>query len=106
MDKLPYGYQACGYGIEECLKDMEGQANSWFNEINSIAEVKGVKTAKPEIIRDYKSIIDSIINYSSIKSIDLIVIGTKGRTGIQRLLLGSVANGVSQHADCSVLLVR
>jgi nucleotide-binding universal stress UspA family protein len=37
---------------------------------------------------------------------DLIVIGTHGRTGLERILLGSVARNVLQHANCSVLIVR
>ncbi len=37
---------------------------------------------------------------------DLIVIGSRGRTGLQRLLLGSVARNVLFHAPCSVLVVR
>lgn len=106
LDRLPYGLEACGSGIEECLKFLEDQAHSWFNKIESIAKSEGVRTAKFEIIKDFRSIIDSIINYSTSNAIDLIVIGTRGRTGLQRLLLGSIANGVSQHAHCSVLLVR
>ena len=37
---------------------------------------------------------------------DLIVLGTHGRTGMRRLLSGSVARNVSLHAQCSVLVVR
>jgi nucleotide-binding universal stress UspA family protein len=37
---------------------------------------------------------------------DLIVIGTHGRTGLARILLGSVAEQVIRHAPCSVLVVR
>jgi universal stress protein A len=37
---------------------------------------------------------------------DLIVLGTHGRTGLTRFLLGSVAEAVAQHAPCSVLLAR
>jgi nucleotide-binding universal stress UspA family protein len=37
---------------------------------------------------------------------DLIVIGTHGRTGLKRLVLGSVARNVLHHAACSVLIVR
>lgn len=37
---------------------------------------------------------------------DLIVVGTHGRNGIQRLMLGSVAEKVTRLAPCSVLVVR
>ncbi len=37
---------------------------------------------------------------------DLVVIGTHGRTGLRRILLGSIAEGVVRYAPCSVLVVR
>ena len=37
---------------------------------------------------------------------DLIVVGSRGLTGIQRYLLGSVSSRVSEHASCSVMIVR
>jgi nucleotide-binding universal stress UspA family protein len=37
---------------------------------------------------------------------DLIVVGSHGRTGIERLMMGSVAQAVVAHADCSVEVVR
>jgi nucleotide-binding universal stress UspA family protein len=37
---------------------------------------------------------------------ELLVVGTVGRTGLRRLLLGSVAETVASHAPCSVLIVR
>lgn len=37
---------------------------------------------------------------------DLIVIGSHGRGGVERLLLGSVAESVVRHASCPVLVVR
>jgi nucleotide-binding universal stress UspA family protein len=36
----------------------------------------------------------------------LIVVGSHGRKGLQRFLLGSVAELVARHADCSVEIVR
>ncbi len=40
------------------------------------------------------------------KQYDLIVMGTLGRTGVSKLLLGSVAEKVVRFADCPVLVVR
>ena len=37
---------------------------------------------------------------------DLVIMGSHGRTGLARLLLGSVARNVLHHASCSVLVVR
>lgn len=37
---------------------------------------------------------------------DLIVIGSHGRAGVKRVLLGSVAEAVMRHAPCPVLVVR
>ncbi len=37
---------------------------------------------------------------------DLIVMGSHGRKGLEKLMLGSVAESVAHHASCSVLIVR
>lgn len=37
---------------------------------------------------------------------DLIVMGSHGRRGLKKFLLGSVAESVARHAHCSVLIVR
>ena len=47
-----------------------------------------------------------IINYARDKTIDLIVIGTHGRSGLQHALLGSVAEKVVRKAPCPVLTIR
>ncbi len=39
-------------------------------------------------------------------AIDLIVMGTHGRTGVKRALIGSVAERVVRHAPCAVMVVR
>ena len=46
-----------------------------------------------------------IVQEAKEKGIDLIVMGTHGRTGIKRVLLGSVAQNVIGHAPCPVLVV-
>jgi len=49
---------------------------------------------------------DRIVRAAKSQHADLIVIGTHGRTGIARFVLGSVANRVVSHAGCPVLTVR
>lgn len=46
-----------------------------------------------------------ILRYASRQPVDLIVVGTHGRTGVSRLLLGSVAERVVRGAGCPVLVV-
>ncbi len=47
-----------------------------------------------------------IVRYAKEKSIDLIVMGTHGRSGLTHALLGSVAEKVVRKASCPVLTVR
>jgi nucleotide-binding universal stress UspA family protein len=47
-----------------------------------------------------------IIDVAKQQQADLIVVGSRGLTGIQRYLLGSVSSKVSEHASCSVMIVR
>ena len=47
-----------------------------------------------------------LIRIANERAADLIVVGTRGRTGLRRLILGSVARNVLHHASCSVLIVR
>ena len=47
-----------------------------------------------------------IVRYARDAGMNLIVIGTHGRTGLERLLMGSVAEKVMRDASCSVLVVK
>ena len=47
-----------------------------------------------------------IVRYATDAHIDVIVIGTHGRTGVDRLVMGSVAERVMREAPCSVLVVK
>lgn len=49
---------------------------------------------------------DSINEYVGEREIDLVVMGTHGRQGIDRLMLGNVANKIIRHAPCPVMTVR
>ncbi|MFZ0894362.1 MAG: universal stress protein [Candidatus Nitrosopolaris sp.] len=106
ISSVPYGYASSPPAIDQYFKDIEEKAQSWFGKVRDMAKNEGIPELKTETFADVKSVIGSIIDYASRRNIDLIVIGTKGRTGLKRFLMGSVANGVVQHAHCPVLLVR
>ena len=49
---------------------------------------------------------DAIVRFAQERDIDLIVMGTHGRSGLQHVFLGSVAEKVVRQAPCPVLIVR
>jgi nucleotide-binding universal stress UspA family protein len=49
---------------------------------------------------------DTIYEYVDEREIDLVVMGTHGRQGLDRLMLGNVADKIVRHAPCPVLTVR
>ena len=106
ISSVPYGYASSPPAIDQYFKDIEEKAQSWFGKVRDMAKNEGIPELKTETFADVKSVIGSIIDYATSRDVDLIVIGTRGRTGLKRFLMGSVANGVVQHAHCPVLLVR
>ena len=50
--------------------------------------------------------VGGIVNFAERENIDLIAIGTRGRSGFKKLLLGSVASGVVTYAHCPVMVVK
>jgi nucleotide-binding universal stress UspA family protein len=105
--KIPVEFQLMSQELHGHMTNfVKNKIESWFDSVRNMAKDEGIFDIKTEIFFDAKSIIESIIEYATQKNIDLIVIGTRGRTGLKRFIMGSVANGVVQHAHCAVLLVR
>ena len=73
------------------------------NDLLVIARQEGVK-AEGLVIegRSYEAIVEN----ARAKRVDLVVMGSHGRTGLERLLMGSVTERVVGNADCSVLIVK
>lgn len=49
---------------------------------------------------------DAIVDFAKSRDIDLIVMGTHGRTGVARLVMGSVAEAVVRRSECPVLTLK
>ena len=52
------------------------------------------------------SIIETLVTYAETHHADVIVMGSRGLGGFKKLMLGSVASGVTQHSKCPVLIVK
>jgi hypothetical protein len=80
------------------------------------AEAESLVAGTAKILRDAGFQATTAIEQGSAKSViidsatqwpaELIVVGSHGRKGIDRFLMGSVAEGVARHAPCSVQVVR
>jgi nucleotide-binding universal stress UspA family protein len=92
------------YGLRE-LEEERNAAKQRMEVIRRKAEDRKIPF-KAEIIEGLASAEASIIDYSKSHEMDFIVVGTKGRTGFSKVLLGSVASRVVEYAHCSVIVVK
>ena len=81
------------------------EAEKWFKEINKRAEKMNVQI-KTEVVFTVISIVEGILTHAEKENIDLIIIGSKGKSGWKKLIVGSVASGISTYAHCPILIVR
>lgn len=106
-----YGKRPYEWGSEDDLDKAYAQQKiekqKILEGIKVQAEKMGVQ-AKTEIIMSPRttSAAADIVNYAEDENVDLIVVGTRGRSGLRRMLLGSVASGVVTYAHCPVLIVK
>ncbi|HEY7570465.1 MAG TPA: universal stress protein [Nitrososphaeraceae archaeon] len=95
-----------GGKIDEYRKILAKQAEQLLDDVSSeIRRVnKNIKVATNVIIDS--SVPNAIIGYAKKMEIDLVIVGSQGMTGLEKFLMGSVANKVIIHAHCPVLAIR
>ncbi len=74
--------------------------------VDALADARRAKTSIGQVLLKTGDARDVIDQTAKELGIDLIVMGTHGRRGIKRALLGSVAETVVRSAPCAVLTVR
>ena len=104
--KLPsfYGWSAIEAPKEWQEKDRVN-TQQWFDKISEIGKENNVGV-RTRMIESPMSIEAAIVNFAEEEKADLIVVGTRGRTGFSKQLLGSVASGVVTYAHCPVMVVK
>ncbi len=94
--------------FEELVQRMRSASNKVLKDAAAEAGKSGVRaeTSLLELEERGQRISDRIANEAATWPADLIVLGTHGRRGMDRLVLGSVAEGVARRASAPVMLVR
>ena len=86
--------------IQEAWKTQGQQA---VNYVNDSGEMKGI-IVESVLLEGNPS--EELIRYAEEGKMDIVIMGTLGRTGLDRLLLGSVAENVARHSKVPVMVVR
>ena len=86
------------------IKKQSKVVKEHFEKLESLAEKNNI-SIKSKILTS-GSAVNSIVTFAKSQKHDLVIIGSHGRTGFNKWLLGSVANGVSQKTKCPILIVK
>lgn len=91
--------------LNDVIQGGRNEAEKWFGSMKSQAENNGIKV-ETKIAESVGSPTSIIVDYAKKEKIDLIVMGTRGKTKLKKIILGSVSSGVVTYAPCSVMVVR
>jgi nucleotide-binding universal stress UspA family protein len=98
-----YPYYAFPDSWNEVYWKLDTHASS---ELQKLAQAHRWNGIEPELIVQRGPVPASILGFAQAQSVDLIVMGTHGRHGLDRLAMGSVTEKVLRKACCPVLVVR
>jgi nucleotide-binding universal stress UspA family protein len=105
---LSHADTGAGYLDSSINKDIFKTAKdvmiSKMSDLKNDAKKVGISISIDAFVTD--STVKQLVTYAKTMKIDLVVMGSHGLTGWKKLLLGSVASGVSQQIHCPVLIVR
>ena len=87
----------------QAVDDLVKKAKGFVADVKKQADAEGVKA---ETFVGESEAFEAITNLAKEQKADMIIIGSHGRTGLRRLLMGSVAEKVIGHAPCPVLVVK
>lgn len=90
------------YGPQVLAEQKE--ATYYLNSIRG--QLCGLNVTTHIAVLGGRSVPEAIVDLSRQEAVDMIVMSSHGRTGLNRLLYGSVANRVVEQASCPVFLVR
>ena len=101
---IPYAGPEVWEGWKANLERAERHARSWVEEQARRMGSEGAKVVEAHLT--FGDADEQIVKLGEELGADLIVVGSRGRGGIKRALLGSVSDSVVRHAPGSVMVVR
>jgi nucleotide-binding universal stress UspA family protein len=99
----PYEYHTPAIDLTEVFRQTCADARERLQEFAKSHTRNGIQ---PECFVQEGAVTDSILSFAEAQLVDLIVMGTHGLKGLDRVTLGSVAEKVLRKAHCPVLVVR
>lgn len=96
-------YAATVDEVNGALEDARRYFQAALDRAAALARSRGVEVTT-HVLAGHP--VDALIRFAQQQGVDLIVVGARGLTPIQRLLLGSVSAALARYAPCSVLVYR
>lgn len=93
-------------GVDDCKKMYEIMTEEAKKRLNVLKGELSKKGVSMETEVKFGNAADTIISASKEEGVDMIVVGSHGRHGAKKYLLGSVSSKVVEHAACDVLVVK
>lgn len=90
-------------GVDNLLNELEAEGRAATDAIAARASEAGIET---ETAVRQGTPREDILDYATDNGVDLIVMGTHGRAGVKRTLLGSVTEAVVRHSEIPVMTVH
>lgn len=103
---LTYSSGYFGVVPVDLRSEIEAEAKEWFNRILAKVRRRDNLYIIEKVISTGASIVAEIANFADEKHIDLVVVGATGKSGLRKLLPGSVSSGLVTHSHCSVMIIR
>jgi nucleotide-binding universal stress UspA family protein len=104
VTSVPQSYHLRQEDVLEESSEMN-DSKAWLEKFSREAKTDNIEL-KTELINSHRPVDYVILEYAEENNIDLIVVGTRGRSGFKRLLLGSIASSVVTYAHCPVMVVK
>ena len=102
LEELPF--EPSGGGLVASFPDREQVKTDWQREAEKLADELGRDVCDTTVVIDAVDVANAIVAHAAEQKMDFIAMATHGRSGLRRLLLGSVAELVIRHSHVPVIV--